>query len=75
MCYKYSKTPLNADPLNDISVLSGSIGISLNRTLYWYLLYMCANETAIQQPKVVHCIATVYTMYIFQPSFVSLSRI
>ena len=36
---------------------------------------MCANETAMQQPIAVHHIATLYTMYLFQRSFVSLSRI
>ena len=31
---------------------------------------MCANETAMHQPKVVHYLATLYTMYLFQPCFV-----
>ena len=48
---QYSKTPLNAAPFNTISILRGSTGIPLNRTLYWYLLYMCVNENAIHQPK------------------------
>ena len=43
--------------------------------LYSYLLYMCANETAMHQPKALHYIATVYTMKIFQCSFVSLSSV
>ena len=46
---KYSKTPLNAIPLNAVSVLRGSIEIFLKRTLKWYLLYMCA-------PEIVHYI-------------------
>ena len=36
---------------------------------------MYANETAIHQPKGLHYIATVYTMKIFQYSFVSLSSV
>ena len=36
---------------------------------------MCANKTAMYQPKAVYYIATVYAMYLFQRSFVSLSRI
>ena len=66
----YSKTPFNA-----ASVLRGIIRIPLKRALYWYLLYMCANETAMHQPKAVHYIGKMYTMNLFQRSFVSLSRI
>ena len=36
---------------------------------------MCANETAMHQPKAVHYMATVYTMNLFQRSFASLPRI
>ena len=68
--YQYSKTPPYA-----VSVLRCSIRIPLNRTLYGYLLYVCANETAMHQPKAVHYITTVYSMYIFHHSLVSLSRI
>ena len=38
-------------------------------------LYRSANKLAMHQPKVVHYIATVYTMYLFQRSFARLSRI
>ena len=69
------KSQFNAAPLNAVSVLHGWIGISLNRTLYWYLLYKCANETAMHQPKAVHYIATVYAMYLYQRSIVISFRI
>ena len=36
---------------------------------------MYANETAMHQPEAVHYIATVYALYLFQRSFVSLSKI
>ena len=36
---------------------------------------MYTNETAMHQPISVHYIATVYTMYLFQHTFVSLPRI
>ena len=36
---------------------------------------MCANETVTHQPKAVHHIAAVSTMYLFQHSFVNLPRI
>ena len=42
-----SYDPLNVAAINAVSVLRGSIGIPLNRTLYWYLLYMRANQTAM----------------------------
>ena len=71
----YSKTKLNAAPLNAIAVLRGSNKIPINCTLYMHLLYTGANETAMHKPKVVHYIATVYIIYLFQHSFVSLSRI
>ena len=63
--YIYSKTPHNA-----VSVLRCGIGIPLNRILYGYLLYMCANETALHQPKLGELV-TVYAMY----PFVSVFRI
>ena len=52
--YVYSKTPLNAAPINAVSVLRGSIGIFLNLTLYWYLLYSvrqipCFLENALKR--------------------------
>ena len=50
----YSRIPLNAAPLNAVPVLRGSIGISLNHTLYWYLLNMFANKVAIHQLKTMH---------------------
>ena len=65
----YSKTLRNT-----VSVLYGSIGICLNRTLYCYLFYMYASDTAMHQPKTVHYIAMAYTLYLFQCSFVSLSQ-
>ena len=64
----YSKIPLSAASLKAVSVLRGSIRLPLNRTLYWNL-YMCANERAM------HYIATLYTIYLFQRSFVNLPRI
>ena len=36
---------------------------------------MCANETAMHQPKAVRYLAAVYIKYHFESSFVSLSRI
>ena len=39
------------------------------------MLYMRANETAMHQPKAVHYIATMYSMYLFQRSSVSPSLI
>ena len=36
---------------------------------------MCANEMAMQQSREMHYIATVYGVYLFQRSFVNLSRI
>ena len=70
--------PNNAASLNAVSVLGGSIGIPLNRTSYWYLLYMYSNEMDMTQPKVVLYIVggrRVYAMDLFQCSFVSLSTI
>ena len=73
--YKYNKTPLYAAMLNAVLLLRDSIGISLNRTVYWYLLQMWeAIETAMHQPKAVHYLATVYIVYLFQRPFVSLSK-
>ena len=36
---------------------------------------MWAIEMALHQPKAVHYLATVYTVHVFQRSFVSLSKI
>ena len=38
------------------------------------MLYICANETAMYQPKAVHYIAMVCIMYLFQRSFVRLDK-
>ena len=62
---EYSKTPLNA-----VSVLGGSIGISLNAVYEMKMKRPCTN-----QPKAVYYMATVNTTILFERSFVSLSRI
>ena len=58
--------------LYPVLVLRDSIEVSLNYTLY---LILVANETIMHQPKVMHYIARMYTLYLFQSSFVTLSRI
>ena len=37
-------------------------------------MYMYANGTAVNLPKEIHYIATMYTLYLFHGSFDSLSR-